>query len=56
MNHIITHWITSLGGTAIGGAVFAVLQSGCGTHSWGAWVVAALPVLLGFIAKDPNKS
>lgn len=54
IGHIIEHWKTSIAGTALGGTVFALLQSGCGAKDWKSWAVAIGVAALGLVAKDPG--
>jgi hypothetical protein len=54
LTNVIRHPLTSIAGILTGGTLFAVVQAGCGTMSWKAWLVAVLPTLLGLAAKDPG--
>jgi len=54
IGHILTHWKTSLAGTALGGTVLALSQAGCGATSLKSWTLAVAVAGLGLIAKDPG--
>jgi hypothetical protein len=56
IQRVFVHWKTSLAGSALGGTVFYLLQSGCGAQNWRSWTVAVAIAGLGLIAKDPSKS